>query len=737
MKLRRFTGFRPLSILLMTIAVISCGGGEGPSYDGSLTLTETSLSFTATRNGSVPASQSVSYSSSNPEAFKIIIGVPTNQSKPSWLEYDFNGSQTFAVRIISTNMTPGIYTATVRAVSVRLDDSIIDLKDIPVTFVLDEAIVTTPGNVIFTHTVGELPANQSISITQDGNEVTPSSITKGPGGRFDAIIIGNLVEVTPNSSVLSLSPGTYFSDLRIVAKGNLITVPVQFKISARALSASVVNAFSINASSVSDDLFQDITIGQNFVGSPASWSAAIDVPWVSLSVASGDTDTNNILRVNLIESEIAKLRMKDNSGSMFTHRGTLTLSSSTPNVSSKSVTVTLSVDLPIVNFVSPNVSIPTTSDEKILRGSGFSGITNEILNCGLQAAISFTVISDTEIHAICPMLSVGSHEIELVNNLGINFDHAQIDVVNPVNYVEEVITSSGAKAEIIYETIRHAIYIANTSNNTVDRYSYNDAITVGSKWELARSPVINGLSEIAISTDGSYMYATSLDTGSRFYEIDLDTLNIVNSSQFGFVNNAGINSVAFINSGIAINTFNDGQNPVTAMVSKRNSAVSMVYPSMVNGIVQTSGDGSRALFASKNSNLASSLFYLDASDAPFIYPITTTDSGLVRNVSSITTDRSGSKWVLDNTAVYSNAFTLLGNLPTTSLVSILSHDGEFAFTVDSSGYLRKFQLSNFTEVGTGVSIPAMVGAGAKMTLSYDGNNIFIVDDQNLFVMSAP
>lgn len=730
---------RNLILLIFVAFITACGGGGGggaPSGDGSLTVSVSSLSFSAQSGGPAPSRQYFSYSNSNTSASNILVGVPAGTTKPSWLSYGFSGGQIW-VGITSTSLTAGTYNATIRVATGRADSTLVDIVDIPLTYTVSAATVATPGSLNFSAVEGETPAMQTIVLSRGGTVITPTGATDVyTSNWFDITINGNTVEVAPNAAATALGTGTYGTSIRVNTSDDSVIVQVGYSVTSKRLTLSTLSTFLLDSSTQPAQLSQNLTVGTNFVSGTANWSASADVPWATLSTSTGDTTTNNILTVSIDTSQLADLENKRNTaGGVINHNGTITFTSSTANVNSVLVRVYLGLNLPYVEYVAPHVAVSGSTEEIILRGSGFSQITNETLNCGAQAATSYAVNNDAEIRAVCPALTAGTYEIELVNKLNINRNHAMLNVVDGVGYAAEVIASMGTKSRIVYDPVRESIYIADIQNGIIEGYKYDNTILSGSKWVASSSVVISGLSDIALSTDGSYLYAVSSDNYRPFKEINPDTLAVERSASWGSF--SGINSVAFLNSGDAIQTFNFSGQTINAIRIKRGSAGRYIWPQMQNAIVGTSRDGRRALVASQDANPAAAVYYLEAADEPFMSAPTLPASGLTRNASNISSDRTGSKWVFDQTDVYSNAFALLGNLPATTQASLLSHDGVFAYAVDSNGSVRKYDLSDFTEIGTGTTLAATPGANPIMTISHDGGRLFIAGDQNLIIMVTP
>ena len=740
-----------ITFVLLSLFIVACGGGGGgdgaPSGDGTLSLTPASLSFEAEQNGATPASQVISYNSSNPATYAIYAGAPAGGSLPSYISMNFvSGSNQLRVSIQSTSYSPGTYNTTIRLVTARIDDSVIDIKDVPVSFTVTEATLPSTTNLTFNLVEGEAtPPAQSVTLSKAGNPVTPTSISMITGGaNFQASISGGQVDVSLTNAALSLTSGRYFGTLRIFHTGGFTNVSLVLDVASQSLSVSTNPSFLIDLSTTTPDLTQNVTIGTNFTPAGAvDWSAAVEAgkPWVMVSPASGDTVTANTLAVTIDVTQIGDLLNRyHNDGNLINHTADITLTSTTPNVQATTITVTLNLDTPHVLTVSPNVAATGSTEEIILRGWGFAALTNQTLNCGAQPATSYTVLSDVEIRAVCPTSVVGSYELEFVNSIGMDRNNASLYVEDATAYSQEVIASTGTKTRIIYDAVRKSIYVANNGNGTLDRLVFDDTILVGSPWLIDNVSVTN-IVDIALSTDGTYIDAIESTTGGYRNEINPDDLNLdLRISWGGF---RQYNNIVFMSGGESIGTFMGSANaPESPRRTKRNAAGGLLNPSMQNAVIGATRDGRRAVIASKDSSPAVNVYYHDSASGPTMNPIDMVTTGLTRNATSISSDRTGTGWILNNTDVYTDQFVLLGILPATTLVSIMSHDGTVAYTVDSAGTLRKFDLTSvtaqqFAEIGAGTALAADPGNNPVMTISHDGGQIFIAGDQNLVIMTAP
>jgi hypothetical protein len=164
------------------------------------------------------------------------------------------------------------------------------------------------------------------------------------------------------------------------------------------------------------------------------------------------------------------------------------------------------------------------------------------------------------------------------------------------------------------------------------------------------------------------------------------------------------------------------------------------------GTVGASGDGSRLLVLNHFDVFGTDdVLSLDTTAA------TTTPTGLhLLTGKQPRMDLTGSRIVLDDTRVYDGQYTPLGQLPATTLAVVLAPDGARAYTFDSSGSMRTFDLQAaatggfMNEIGTattlagdpGITTPPELGE-MQMAITPDGETIFIAGSRAVIVQPAP
>lgn len=241
--LRRSWG-RGLAISAMLLAACGGGGGSGGTVraGGSLALNPTSLTFTADHHGPVPASKNILATFTEPTVALLAVGVPAGSAVPPWLTFNITGKTspiTITVAANTTEMTPGIYSATIRVATAAQDQSVISLRDAPVTYTLNGLIAASLASLNFDEQIGvSVPSPQDVSVSDTGNMnyAWSASINYQSGASW--LLLNGTSNATGQTvppgtlsasvSGASLQPGTYQATIQISGNGRTVNVPVTY-----------------------------------------------------------------------------------------------------------------------------------------------------------------------------------------------------------------------------------------------------------------------------------------------------------------------------------------------------------------------------------------------------------------------------------------------------------------------------------------------------------------------------
>ncbi len=518
--------------------------------------------------------------------------------------------------------------------------------------------------------------------------------------------------------------------------GSPKTIGVAYFVKPLSVSPSFVN-FSANEGNVAAP--QNITLDSS--PGTAAWTS-------SVSYLSGTAGWLSVPPSG--PSRPATIALNPPSMSAGVHRANITFTASGASIS---VPVVFMAHSPGVNFVSPYVATTNVSGDVILRGYGFSGISNPQVMFGTTAATAITVVSDTEIRASYPALVQGNYQVTVKNALQSLPTRAKLVVVDPLAYPFAAISRSGGITKVIYDAERQALYLFKTdtdvNTNRIERYRFN-----GTGWASDSLPLgIGGLfGGMALSPDGTEIIIAAFSTISH---ADVNTLAITASVSVSPVLGPGpLGELAIANDGGAIGAFLLGQN---AKYYRYDVLLRGLVPLSAPADIGTrniysSGDGSRLILAKPFPEPTSdSVYHYDSAGGTLAAAAVT-----VLSAQHVGISRTGSKVIFQkdylaisgSTAdrVYDDHFNLSGTLPSNGDMVIncisVSPDGTRAYSYNgSSGVIRVFDLTNSDGLGgfvelTGTTVPASTSA-AQMTISTDGRTLFIANSEQLLVVPVP
>jgi hypothetical protein len=241
--------------LFSLLAVAACGGGGGggagdPAQAGGMSVSPTSLAFTAQSNGATPPSQKLTISVTASDAAFVVAGVPAGTALPSWLTISVlnaPGSPQFSIAIVSTALTPGTRTATLRMGIARADETLIAYRDVPVTYTVTSKLSATPAALSFTRFIGGSPAAaQTLDLSDNGGrtyawntsvsyESGSGWLTLGPAGG------GSLPSTLSVGVDPGTAPGTYSASITVSGNGDSVAVPVSYSVRVPGLVPSQAN----------------------------------------------------------------------------------------------------------------------------------------------------------------------------------------------------------------------------------------------------------------------------------------------------------------------------------------------------------------------------------------------------------------------------------------------------------------------------------------------------------------
>lgn len=515
------------------------------------------------------------------------------------------------------------------------------------------------------------------------------------------------------------------------------------------------------------------------VTSPGDFSSQIDLtvyPEQDITVSSDTTwltatpNSGTTAEVNQITALLDQAAIDNMNNGLYEANLTVSFSSGQSLV----VPVSMRVSRTQVNFVAPYIGVENVSGDVIIRGDNFTAVTIQNVLFDATAALSFNVVSDSEIHATFPALPTGNYAITLENDLNANRSFANLVITTSKSYSAGTLSYPSVSPQILaieYDAEREAIFVVaseydginfNTSSrisNRIVKYRFNNGIYAG-----MTSRIIPLLQDIALSPDGDELIAI---TDNSVVHLDPDTLNALSQSFPTNRREDYLKDIAILNNGSAY---------ITTGISGSGSSQPHIY-SLIDGSFNTyvssecgyfatpavSGDGSLAVLIEGPLSPAQPLCSFSSSvNSRNTLPINAKQTSCMNSAMGKcrppALDKTASRLaVLDITytvRIYDQEYNLLGTLPDQHGVVLLSPDGTRAYTYHSNSVLRTFDLSAptvngiFQEIGTGTTLAGDPGDAldfyppnpdqvVRMTLSHDGQTLFIAGSNQVVIQPVP
>jgi len=177
--------FACASVALLLAACGGGGGGGSPDLSTApgITVSPTSLSFSAVHNGPLPPTQVVQITISAPNAAFVGVAVPAS-TPPTWLDYQnqarLTGSGnnwTYTAAIISTALAVGTYTTTIQIGIADIKQNVIAYRNVQISYTITASpIAASPNSLNFSYVVGAAaPAAQTTTLMGDVGSWTASA----------------------------------------------------------------------------------------------------------------------------------------------------------------------------------------------------------------------------------------------------------------------------------------------------------------------------------------------------------------------------------------------------------------------------------------------------------------------------------------------------------------------------------------------------------------------------------
>lgn len=185
--------WRAAALLVGVCALAACGGGggggagdddDGPSNTGGgFTLSATSATFSAPRLAAPPAQQFFAVTLTDTAAAKLVAGFPAGQTPPSWLDMAVTGTApnlTLALRVTTTDLTAGPHSATVVVATATAADTLLQSKQLAVTYNVLPAIRAAPSLSSAPFVFGSSDTAEALTLTVEADGLSWTITSDAP-----------------------------------------------------------------------------------------------------------------------------------------------------------------------------------------------------------------------------------------------------------------------------------------------------------------------------------------------------------------------------------------------------------------------------------------------------------------------------------------------------------------------------------------------------------------------------
>ncbi|WP_242343730.1 BACON domain-containing protein [Anaeromyxobacter terrae] len=227
----------------------------------------------------------------HPDAYYVAAGYPQGTTEPTWLSkslYGSGNSWTLSTSVTTTALAAGTYSATLRVGVARQDQTIIEMKDVQVTYTVQPGISAWPSTEQFAYVLGSstMPSTQTIVVSG----TTGVSWTASPSESWVSLTAES--GTVPSNTRMSvnpagLGPGTHTATVTFTGGGVTSIVGVTLTITAPALTATPAGTIALGGASGHDLSGKDVQLSLSTGTRAFGWTATGAPTWLRLSSSSG------------------------------------------------------------------------------------------------------------------------------------------------------------------------------------------------------------------------------------------------------------------------------------------------------------------------------------------------------------------------------------------------------------------------------------------------------------------
>lgn len=526
----------------MALALAACGGGGGggdngpvgtnpvpnvpppppPSSTGlNVSFDKSALSFEY-KEGDTPNPQIVIGKAGGDTTRDVLMGAEINGkgiAAPIKIVVD-PAARTGTITVVpERGLAAGTYTGSIRMLACATQDCSVQHGG-------------SPHTVAYTITVrsGLKPSATSLSMAAvESGASSPATITftppapnasvtaqvnylNGLAGWLSAQIVGTSLQV--QASAASLVAGNYEANVLLSApsSGQTVSIPVRLTVGnglTVAEQAAVKIDNSVSARQLQGSIMMSLAPG----ASATTWTATSDQPWLKLASSSGSFDTQPAWTIDTAAfaglanntRHIAKVRITTNS-----------------NLPARTYTLDVHKALAEIKGLDALALLAGQSGDVLVYGNGFSSLAaglDAVSVNGVQPTAA-SVVDDKVLRISLPAMQAGRYTVTLKSASGLSTAGKQIVVTGRDTYTYQALDTQGKKSVVVWDAASKSAFVLNTTLKSVMRYA-----SVNGRFQLVTTrsfPAVNG---IGMSPDhGALVLQAGYGTIHKLSPTDLSTL---------------------------------------------------------------------------------------------------------------------------------------------------------------------------------------------------------------------
>ncbi|HXB68256.1 MAG TPA: hypothetical protein VNY05_08435 [Candidatus Acidoferrales bacterium] len=393
-------GTTPLTGSVPIAFIVGTGsGGGGGGGGGTLTLSPTSLTYSAIVNGASPAAQNITVSASASTNFTVTAS--TTSGGTNWLILSQSGGiatssgTSVTVFVVSTGLAVGTYNGFITFTANGINQTVPVALNVTATSGGTATLTADRNSVALSGQAGaSTPATQAVNITtasgSAGVSVTVSASTSTPsGGNWLSVsplsaTTGATFQITASASLAGLAAGNYNGTITVTPSGGTpLSIPVSLAVTAApTVSAAPTSLIFTYRAGDTPPAAQTITVSGGGSSLAFTATASSAGSWLIVSPASGTTTAAGAaLSVSISPASL--------NASTTPYTGTITVAGTGTATGTTAITVSLTVTAPL----------PTVS--KITNAGSFATAT------AIAPGEIITLFASDAQHPIGPTPAVG------------------------------------------------------------------------------------------------------------------------------------------------------------------------------------------------------------------------------------------------------------------------------------------------------------------------------------------